>query len=126
MADIQKPWQAQLVTLVEQVIRGGKAIAEISVREHEDRVFEFTRELALETPGYCITPIFDIRETVQHDVVRVIVVTDSRVLHLYDEVQALQGHDRIRHALLGYLFGYSTDAILEYLDHRTPSKMKGD
>jgi hypothetical protein len=111
---INKPWQAVMVVLAEQVARGGKPLASLGVLESNPGEIDlYLREWNKTRPGFARRIEWRIEPWGQSGYM-VYMFYDEMVWQIYTEGLRMPDSPA-KHALMGFLFGYDTDDILSYV-----------
>ena len=122
MTSISKPWQAALVILAEQVARGVKPLASLSVSDSDPGEIDlYLREWNKDRPPYVRKLIWQLETTsVSTNTITVYMFYDELLWQIYTEGQQLP-MGAARQALMGFLFGYDFDDIIQYIRYRRGS-----
>ena len=112
---VTRPWHAALVILAEQVARGVKPLASLSVFDSDPgEVDLYLREWNKDRPGYVRKLMWQIEPMAGTDASTVYMFYDELLWQVYTEGQQLPV-GAARHALMGFLFGYDFDDIIHYI-----------
>jgi hypothetical protein len=121
-ATVDRVWKGSLAILAEQVVRGVKPIATLAVVEaRPGEVSQFMHEWKSEQPQFTRPLQWTVTFSRNQTIELVHLYTDDVIYSVYTAALALEPSD-LRHAILGYLFGYDTDDILAYIRAKEGSK----
>lgn len=122
--DISRPWHAMVAQTIYEVAKGSKPISCADVEVPEDQVRLFVEQYVATLPTYSKKPIVRITRMVAVPWTTVMVTSDARLLDVYDEASGLPMSSKLRHFIMGTLYGYGMREILDFIDYvkTRPSK----